>query len=616
MAGDKGVRAGRAFVELFADDTKLAQGLRRAEMRVKKFGQSLQAVGKSMMGIGALITGPLIGAAKIFSSMGDSLAKMSKRTGFSVESLSQLGYAAEISGASIENLETGIRRMQRSISDAGRGLSTATDALAALGVSVEELAGLTPEEQFNRIADGLAGIADPTKKAAVAMELFGRAGTMLLPMMAKGAAGIAALKAEADAMGLTISTKDAKAAEVFTDKMAVMWKTLKVGAFTIGAALVPALTDAANWLIKAGRATADWIKAHEAVVATALKVGAALVGIGAAVWVIGGVTTAIGGMIGVLRLASAAALKLNVALVALAKNPAYALIAVGVAAAYAVEEIIRLSRETDKLRAKAEAPVEDYRALYKAKPGAPKVASEEEVALSKETADKEAELDRRVTQLKLQQIEDEYAREKALIDERYDYETKKAVAASATQNMLNDIRYARDLEHVQALNRQWRRQDEEKKRAAAQQAALDAANQARRETVADLELRVQMEGGVDGVDRMRREGAMQMELLAREGERAIAAAKEGVDLPSIAREYILRGKLLGRSISESIAAALDSATGFSISGLFEGRIGGMGAGSAMERTAKATEKQLEVSKETRDGVKQLVFKAGTGFVFE
>ena len=616
MAGDKGVRAGRAFVELFADDTKLAQGLRRAEMRVKKFGQSLQSIGKSMMGIGALITGPLLGAAKMFSTMGDSLAKMSKRTGFSVESLSQLGYAAEISGASIENLETGIRRMQRSISDAGRGLSTATDALAALGVSVEELAGLTPEEQFNRIADGLAGIADPTKKAAVAMELFGRAGTMLLPMMAKGAAGIAALKAEADAMGLTISTKDAKAAEVFTDKMAVMWKTLKVGAFTIGAALVPALTDAANWLIKAGRATADWIKAHEAVVATALKVGAALVGIGAAVWVIGGVTTAIGGMIGVLRLASVAAMKLNVALVALAKNPAYALIAVGVAAAYAVEEIIRLSRETDKLRAKAEAPVEDYRALYKAKPGAPKVASEEEVALSKETADKEAELDRRVTQLKLQQIDDEYAREKALIDERYDYETKKAVAASATQNMLNDIRYARDLEHVQALNRQWRRQDEEKKRAAAQQAALDAANQARRETVADLELRVQMEGGDSGVERLRREGAMQMELLAREGERAIAAAKEGVDLPSIAREYILRGKLLGRSISESIAAALDSATGFSISGLFEGRIGGMGAGSAMERTAKATEKQLEVSKETRDGVKQLVFKAGTGFVFE
>ncbi|HUS82489.1 MAG TPA: hypothetical protein VM013_04435, partial [Dehalococcoidia bacterium] len=138
MAGDKGVRAGRAFVELFADDTKLTQGLRRAEMRVKKFGQSLQSVGKSMMGIGALITGPLIAAAKMFSTMGDSLAKMAKRTGFGVESLSQLGYAAEISGASIENLETGIRRMQRSISDAGRGLSTATDALAALGVSVEE----------------------------------------------------------------------------------------------------------------------------------------------------------------------------------------------------------------------------------------------------------------------------------------------------------------------------------------------------------------------------------------------------------------------------------------------------------------------------------------------
>ena len=40
MPSARGIRAGRAFVELFADDSKLVRGLRRAEKRLKAFGES------------------------------------------------------------------------------------------------------------------------------------------------------------------------------------------------------------------------------------------------------------------------------------------------------------------------------------------------------------------------------------------------------------------------------------------------------------------------------------------------------------------------------------------------------------------------------------------------
>ncbi|NBB96371.1 MAG: hypothetical protein GVY16_11620 [Planctomycetes bacterium] len=41
MSSARGIRAGRAFVELFADDSKLVRSLRRAERKLKAVGESV-----------------------------------------------------------------------------------------------------------------------------------------------------------------------------------------------------------------------------------------------------------------------------------------------------------------------------------------------------------------------------------------------------------------------------------------------------------------------------------------------------------------------------------------------------------------------------------------------
>ena len=189
MASTQGIRAGRAFVELFADDSKLVRGLRRAQKKLKAFGQSIRAMGLKIAGLGAAVLAPMLGAAKAFGAMGDQVAKMAKRTGLSVEALSELRFVASQTGTSLEALETGFRRMQRSIYDAGRGLSTQTDALADLGLKYKDLKGLAPEKQFKLLADAISRVEDPTRKAALAQALFGRAGTQLLPMMSAASVG-------------------------------------------------------------------------------------------------------------------------------------------------------------------------------------------------------------------------------------------------------------------------------------------------------------------------------------------------------------------------------------------------------------------------------------------
>ena len=209
MASTQGIRAGRAFVELFADDSKLVRGLRQAEKKLKAFGDSIRNLGMKTVGLGAAMIAPLGVAAKSFADLGSRMWDMSRRTGVSVEALSVLGYAAEQSGAGTEALEKGIRRMQRTIYDAGRDLSTATDSLADLGLTFQDVEGLSPEAQFRLLAERLDGIEDPTRKAAVAMTIFGRSGTELLPMLEGGAAGIAAYEAQSRSLGLVMGTEDA-----------------------------------------------------------------------------------------------------------------------------------------------------------------------------------------------------------------------------------------------------------------------------------------------------------------------------------------------------------------------------------------------------------------------
>ena len=130
---------------------------------------------------------------------------MSKRTGFSVEALGELKFAAEQSGAGLDTVEKAAKRMVSVIADADAGLKTSTDALDGLGLSVKDLKALSPEQQFDAIGLALAGIEDPSLKAALAQDAFGRAGTDLLPFFDEGADGMEELRQKAQDLGVVMS---------------------------------------------------------------------------------------------------------------------------------------------------------------------------------------------------------------------------------------------------------------------------------------------------------------------------------------------------------------------------------------------------------------------------
>jgi hypothetical protein len=58
-ASASAIRAGRAFVELFAEDSSLVRTLKANEKRLKDFGANIRNVGLGLAAIGAAIIAPL-----------------------------------------------------------------------------------------------------------------------------------------------------------------------------------------------------------------------------------------------------------------------------------------------------------------------------------------------------------------------------------------------------------------------------------------------------------------------------------------------------------------------------------------------------------------------------
>ena len=209
---------------------------------MQNMSDTFKKAGKAMIGVGAALSGSMVAVTAKWAKAGDEVAKMSKRTGWAVESLSELRHVAEISGTELAAFEKGTRKLSMAILDAAEGGATYEEALNRIGLSGEKLMGIPIEEQFWTVANALAGVEDDTIKAATAMELFGRIGTGLFPMLEEGQEGIAKLRQEAHDLGIVFDEEAAKKAEEFQDAMARLKSSMAGVGAEIASVLAPEIS--------------------------------------------------------------------------------------------------------------------------------------------------------------------------------------------------------------------------------------------------------------------------------------------------------------------------------------------------------------------------------------
>jgi hypothetical protein len=230
--------------------------------------------GVSLAGIGAMIKSSIDSA--------DALDEMAQRTGIAVESLSLLVPAAELSAVSTEKFEAGLKKLATGMLEAATGSEASAQNFEALGVAVQNQDGTLrdSEQVLLDLADRFQAMPDGAEKAALAVDIFGKAGAEMIPFLNQGREGIGALKQEAAELGLQLSADTAAQAGNFNDAL----DKLKLATQSIGnqiiASLLPALNDMAGGMVESAKqgGTLRVILDGIVLVLKTLALGAATVG--------------------------------------------------------------------------------------------------------------------------------------------------------------------------------------------------------------------------------------------------------------------------------------------------------------------------------------------------
>ena len=205
-----------------ADTSKLDKGLDRAQNRVGKFSKNVSR------SLGAAFSVAAIGF--FFRKMTQDLDRIGKLAarGFSTDFVQDLGQAAELAGSDIEALLPKIVMLFREVNKGGTPSKEFTDNLEAIGLSINDLKGQSPEQLFKSLVAGMQGTSDKATASAAAMVLLRDRGGELntvLQSLAQGGLPEAA-RASEDAI---------RSAEQFNDSMTVMGNTIMT-------AVAPAIT--------------------------------------------------------------------------------------------------------------------------------------------------------------------------------------------------------------------------------------------------------------------------------------------------------------------------------------------------------------------------------------
>jgi hypothetical protein len=172
----------------------------------------------------------------------DQLQKTNLRIGASTEALSQYNYVASLSGVEFNQLTTAWQRQTRRIAEAAAGTGVAVAALDRLNLSAQELNQLAPEDQFERIAEAMQGVENSSERVRLAQQLWDSEGVKLVQIVNSGTDAIAAMRAEADALGLTISQDTANAMASYNDEVDRLKFAAQGVSQTLLSELVPAMT--------------------------------------------------------------------------------------------------------------------------------------------------------------------------------------------------------------------------------------------------------------------------------------------------------------------------------------------------------------------------------------
>lgn len=195
---------------------------------------------------------------------GDKIKKTSQSVGIATDALQELQYAGSLADLSAQEMSQSIGILSRKMLEAKQGSAEAGKAFH--GIAFQEGGKLkATDEVLGSIADKFQAMPDGAEKTAMAMQLFGRAGKQMIPLLNKGSAALEETRKEARELGLVMGEDAVEGSEELNDNLKRL-HAISQGLWRSAIApLIPAISDLVKRFL-------EWRKENGKLIAQKLQV--------------------------------------------------------------------------------------------------------------------------------------------------------------------------------------------------------------------------------------------------------------------------------------------------------------------------------------------------------
>lgn len=286
---------GRVNVSISASTGALTAGLANASGQLRRFGvqstgsiaglsASLANAARSAVGLGASASAAAVGvrilsvAVKsllapllIFEAVtapfrwlgqamqaAEQLHNLSQETGVAVADLQAMTQVANEVGVSQQQMTGALRRTGRMVGELAQGTPTAVKAFNALGLTMDDLAGLSTADQFKLISERISALP-PQMQAAAAFDIFGRSGQSMLNFIRGVGQASEEMKRLQQQLGVATNDEQTAAIEAMGDALGRLSMPLQGFINQFLAKLAPAITAVSTLIVDFfAKNTAGW----------------------------------------------------------------------------------------------------------------------------------------------------------------------------------------------------------------------------------------------------------------------------------------------------------------------------------------------------------------------